>query len=518
MADLYLHLVFARRLRFAEGLHPLASEVLARRPSLVALGATLASLPAAERRGMSFLRRLFSRSGEVARWQKLLSATPGSPRAELIANVAGAEPGGLGGLSRAGLALGLLSYELLESAVGGHTAGMQPAERAAVERAQARLWLQATLAREQDLAHELLPVIALGNGDATGRALLHANGALAKLHGAGPGEALLQRWVRSLITEVAQLVEKNALPPSLGVDDQAARGPHFESPALVEKVQGTVNSFVLVADRLAAAMSGADPDAAALAAALDGLRAPAWTQGGIDELRDAWRTWLKGARRAALERGRNDKPAFLDGELPPEGRQRGITTVMSLADLPPEAQDVGAPPLPEMSGPNAPPSLPPTTTQEVSLAQIEADARTFSAPPHTQEVSTAQIEAEAGEFAAPARTQEVTAAQIESSTAPPARSPTETQPISLADIVREQAIAVGAAGGSTAPPPHDNGAPKASEQPAPAASELAADAPEGAPAPHAAPEGAPAPQAGAQAEERPPPEAPAPPETPVRRE
>ncbi len=494
MADLYLHLVFARRLRFAEGLHPLASEVLARRPALVALGATLASLPAAERRGMSFFRRLFSRSGDVARWQRLLAATPGNPRADLVAAMAAAEPGGIGGLARAGLALGLLSYELLEHAVGAHTAGMQPVERAAVERAQARLWLQATLPREQDLAHELRPVLALGAGDATGRALAHANAALAKLHGAGPGEALLQRWVRSLVAEVELLVERNALPPSLGMDDQAARGPHFEGAAFLEGVQGTVNTFVLVADRLAAAMSGADPDAAAVAAALDGLRAPTWTQATIDELRGAWRAWFKTARETVLARGRNDKPAFLEGEVPPEHRQRGITTVMSLADLPPEAQDVGAPPLPEMSGPNAPPSTPPTTTQEVSIAQIEAEARSFVAPPHTQEVSTAQIESEAGEFAAPARTQEVTAAQIEST----ARPPTETQPVAIADIVREQAANVDAPAPTAATPAqHDNGEDKAAD---PA---VAAPPPEVPPPPEASP----------------PPEAPTPPpETPVRRE
>ena len=482
MADLYLHLVFARRLRFAEGLHPLASEVLARRPSLVALGATLASLPAAERRGMSFLRRLFSRSGEVARWQKLLSATPGSPRAELVATMAAAEPGGLGGLARAGLALGLLSYELLENAVGSHTASMQPMERAAVERAQARLWLQATLAREQDLAHELQPVLALSDGDATRRALAHANGALTKLHGTGPGEAMLQRWVKSLVAEVAQLIERGALPASLGMDDHAARGPHFECPAFVEKVQVAVSSFVLVADRLAAAMSGADPDVAALTSALDGLRAPAWSQSVIDELRGSWRTWFKGAREAALARGRNDKPAFGEGEVPPEHRQRGITSVMSLADLPPEAQDVGAPPLPEMSGPNVPPSIPPTTTQEVSIAQIEAEARAFAAPPHTQEVSTAQIEAEAGEFSAPARTQEVTAAQIESTTAPPA-SPTETQPVSIADILREQAAEAGASAAHADAPPHDNGEHKAPDPSAGPPAEGATASPEASPPP-----------------------------------
>lgn len=502
MADLYLHLVFARRLRFAEGLHPLASEALARRPALVALGATLASLPANERRGMSFLRRLFSRAGEVARWQKLLTATPGSARTELIAAVAAGEPGGLGGLARVALALGLLSYELLEQAVGGLTASMQPVERAGVERAQARLWLQATLPREKDLAHELQPVLALTDGDATRRVLAHANRALASVHGGGPGDALLQRWVKSLVAEVAALVESGALPPSLGADDQAVRASQFEGVAFVEKAQAAVNSFVLLADRVGETFATGEPDAAAISAALAGAKAPEWSQAAVDELRTRWRAWFKDAREAALSRGRNTKPAFLDGEVPPEHRQRGATGVMSLADLPPEAADVGAPPLPELSGPNAQPSLPPTTTQEVSVAQIEAESREFASPPHTQEVSTAQIEAEAHEFAAPAHTQEVTAAQIEASALPP----TVTQPVAVADILREQETARAAEAAPPAveavpppveaappavepsapaaePTPHDNGEPK----PAPAASKP----PEGTSPPPATPDAPP---------------------------
>lgn len=465
MADLYLHLVFARRLRFAEGLHPLASEALARRPALVALGASLAGLPGNERRGMSFLRRLFSRAGETARWQKLLAATPGSPRAEVIAAVMVKEPGDLGGLARVALGLGLLSYQLLEDKIGGLTASMQPAERAGVERAQARLWLQATLPREKDLAHELRPVLSLLEGDATRRALTHLDRALASVHGTGPGEAALYRWVKSFATEAGELVEKGALPPALGVTDQDARGPHFESAAVVEKVQATVNAFVLLADRVGETFAAGEPDVATLTGALAGARAPEWTQAAIDELKTAWRAWFKGARTAALERGRNTKPAFAEGEVPPEHRIRGATGVMSLADLPPEAEAVGAPPLPEMSGPNVPPlppnslppsSLPPTVTQEISVAQIEAEANEFASPPHTQEVSMAQIEAEG--FAAPAHTQEVVAAQVEAELPPP---PNVTQPIRASDILREQEAMLGPTAAPPAPgdgSPHGNGA------------------------------------------------------------
>jgi len=135
---------------------------------------------------------------------------------------------------------------------------------------------------------------------------------------------------------------------------------------------------------------------------------------------------------------------------------------MSLAELPPEADAAGAPPLPEFSGPNVPPlpptSLPPasvapTMTQEVSVAQIEAEAASFAAPPHTQEVSVAQIEDQG--FASPAHTQEVTAAQVEAVLAPP---PNVTQPIEAADILREPAPGANEAGAATDTPPHDNGA------------------------------------------------------------
>ena len=101
-------------------------------------------------------------------------------------------------------------------------------------------------------------------------------------------------------------------------------------------------------------------------------------------------------------------------------------------------------------------------------------------------MSVAQIEAEAHEFAAPAHTQEVSAAQIESAVPPP----TVTQPVAIADIVREQEaarvaeVAEAAAPEAAAPeaaapeaagvhadappagPPHDNGEQKAPDPPA----------------------------------------------------
>src|SRR5438309_490765 len=118
MADLFLHLPFARRLRFADGLHPLAGEAIGRRPSMVVLGASLACLPENERRGMSWFRRLFSGGGEAARWQKLLAPTPGQPHIEVLQSLLTAEDAALGPLARLALGIGVLSHEILEEKVG----------------------------------------------------------------------------------------------------------------------------------------------------------------------------------------------------------------------------------------------------------------------------------------------------------------------------------------------------------------------------------------------------------------
>src|SRR3954469_4686337 len=200
MADLFLHLPFARRLRFAEGLHPLPGEALGRRPSLVVLGAALAGLPENERRGMSWLRRLFSRGGEAARWQKLLAATPGNPHIDVIAQLLSPDDAALGPLARLALGIGVLSHEILEEKIGSLTASLQESQRAAVERAQARLWLQSAIPGH--LEAEWKPVLDLADPEANKRALQHVDRALKRVHGSGPGEAALGRWLKGLAAEI----------------------------------------------------------------------------------------------------------------------------------------------------------------------------------------------------------------------------------------------------------------------------------------------------------------------------
>ncbi|HEY1101563.1 MAG TPA: hypothetical protein VGF99_21670, partial [Myxococcota bacterium] len=149
MADLFLHLPFARRLRLAEGLHPLIGETLTRRPSLVGLGATLPLLPGVERKGMSFFRRIFSSGGEAGRWQKQLQAGA-TPRAALVRSYL-LPVNDLGPMGRLALALGALSHDVLEARLAPGMAHVAAGDRAAVERAQARLWLQASIPNTRGL-------------------------------------------------------------------------------------------------------------------------------------------------------------------------------------------------------------------------------------------------------------------------------------------------------------------------------------------------------------------------------
>ncbi len=429
MADLFLHLPFARRLRTAEGLHPFVGEALTRRAPLVVLGAILAHLPANDRKAMGFFRRLLSRGGESAKWRKLLSPAIGQPRAELIASLLMKGDDAGGSMMRFALALGVLSADVLDDALSAANANLAPGERLHVERAQARLWLQVAIANPADLQREWRPGVELGEADLVKAAVRHLDRAIARVYAGSPGEAALVRWMKISAAEVADVsdMSKSAgLPAALGLSDAAARAPYFDGPQLLEKIQGAVTRFVFLANRLAERHAPDLDRAAALEALCGGsqelLPAPAGRD-ALDAARVGWKKWLHDARDAALTRGRNPKPAFSEGVYTHEPRLPGLgaTGVMNLSDLP-EVHAPGAPPLPELSGPVS--LRPPALTQEVSIAQIEAETAAaqaqlaFSAPDSTQEVSVNQIAGEtpgddALSFRPPALTQEVSLAQIE---------------------------------------------------------------------------------------------------------
>ncbi len=440
MADLFLHLPFARRLRLAEGLHPLIGEALARRPSLVALGATLPLLPGVERKGMSFFRRLFSGGSEAARWQKQL-APAGTPRAAIVkAFVDGGHD--FGPMARIALGLGFLSHELVEAklaAVGGGAGG----DKAAIERAQARLWLQAAV--PTSLEAEWKSLNDLGDPELHKRTFDHIDQALRGVMQKGPGRDVLLRWAKGLLAELAP-AQSQGLPPSLSVADHAARGPHFEQANFIALVQEATSWFVVLANRLGEAASRDEGlTTSSIHDALCGSGGDLLGADATGPTTESWTTWYNGTRQRMLERGRNEKPAFIEGvgEVKPIQRSSAFTGVMRLSDLPPEdvppaLQQASLPP--EAAATAAPPV--PAMTQEVSLAQIEGalpplplDAsgplpvappsappvltQDFRPPAHTQEISVAQIEAEAAEgFQAPAHTQEVSAVQIEGQSNP----------------------------------------------------------------------------------------------------
>jgi hypothetical protein len=427
MADLFLHLSFARRLRLASGLHPLIGEALARRSSLVALGATLPLLPGLERQGMSFFRRLFGGGGEAARWQKMLHAQA-TPRVGLVSAFLTA-PSELGQMARLALGLGFLSHELLESRWVSLLSAASPGDRAGIERAQARLWLQHELPHVVERKLEWEGVDSLGDAEQHRRSFDHINATLKAVFSSGPGRESCARWARGLTAQVATAVEQG-LPPSVGLQDQAARGPWFEQQNAPTILADVTRSFVVLANRLGVqACNDEGLTTSSVQQALCGEGTVMLDHRAEAPAAQGWTDWLKDTRQRVLFRGRNERPAFIEStakaptswhgsELPPELPAPSLPPVSVAASPPvPMTQEISlsqieaarsVPPLPvDSSGPMpAAPSTPPehapgagngaftapVMTQEISLSQIESAAASLPAPMHTQEVSLAQIE------------------------------------------------------------------------------------------------------------------------------
>ena len=392
MADLFLHLAFARRLRLVEGLHPLAAQSVARRPSLVALGAVLPHLPGNERKGLSLWRRLFLRGGEAARWQRQLA--PGDmPRAKLVQGLLRSDDErGVGPLARLALGLGFLAEEILESQVAELNSAIPTAMKASVERAQARLWLQ--VAAPSDLAAEWRVLLELADVEQSRRTFEQVDVALMRAFGQRPGKDAIGSWVRGLCAELQPLVAQSALPPSLGMPDHEARAAHFDQTGFLERVQDAVQWFIVIANRVAGCFEDGDAAESALTTALMGAGdrlLPASTASAGD--RGQWASWQQARRVASLERGRNPKPAFT---IDPPGeslhRSAANTAILNLSQLSAGVEGDDLPPPTDL--PHAPPL--PAMTMEIQASQVEEAlaAGHFASPGLTQEVSLAQIEAE----------------------------------------------------------------------------------------------------------------------------
>jgi hypothetical protein len=412
----------------------------------VALGATLPLLPGIERQGMSFFRRLFAGGSEAARWQKHLQVQ-GPPRASLVTAYLTASTE-TGPMARLSLALGGLAHELLEARLASVLSASAAGERPAIERALARLWLQGAVPDVRDLQNEWRAVEDLADAEQNRRTLAHVDASLKAVFASGPGRDALARWTRTLVEQMAPAVQQG-LPPSAGMADHVARGAWFDQPNINALIGDATRWFVVIANRLGE--QAARDEGITTATATQALCGNGTAMVGTDaDTPDAsvWNGWITSTRKRTLERGRNERPAFIEGvgEVKHVHRSNAFTGVMRLSDLPPvdsppvlenpslppqsaaasppvpHTQEIsltqieGAtslPPLPlDASGPipmapaSLPPMLsqgvfhhggfaPPAVTQEISLAQIESEGAAFTAPPHTQEVAVAQIEAHA---------------------------------------------------------------------------------------------------------------------------
>jgi hypothetical protein len=401
MGDLFLHLGFARRLRFAEGIHPLAVEALVRRPEAVALGASLSLLPGLEHTGTSFFRRLFM-SGKQKRAFWLKSVAPADkPRIGLVSSILNREDQKApGAMARFALGFGVLAHEVLHDRIAETTAGLEGSELDAVHRAQARLWLRSVLPDSALLAAELRPLLQLEEVDSHKKLIDHLGRALAAAFGEPPGSDMLHRWVKGLCADVEPVALRGLLPPSLSLSDEQARGPRYDDARFEDRVAEATTWLVSLANRLAPLFLDREPEKEELEQALveDGaLARPA-------DLADmkAFRTDVERVRDEHHLRGRNPKAAFDEaGSMP--------------------AAPASMPPLPEDS---SDPTVAEALTQEVSLADIESATEEsgragFASLAHTHEVSAQHTEEALGaapresSLAAPASTQQVSLEQIE---------------------------------------------------------------------------------------------------------
>ena len=458
MGDLFLHLGFARRLRFADGLHPVVVETMVRQPAPLVVTSTLPLLPGIEQKGASLLRRLLGRGKTTsARWSRQLSSMD-EPRGDLPAALLARRSGGPGQMTRLALALGAISHAVLEASVGDITRGLDGAERQAVERGQARLWLQFAVPSLRDLEREWAPTAELDDAERVRRPLEHLEAALASVHGEAPGTDALSRWVRALAAEMIPLVDRAALPPEGALPEHEVRSRYFEGDAaFLEKAQRAIHWFVYLANELGALCLGREATDEELRAAVCdefGALRPVPEDFDVERSRAAWQERVRALRQDHLDRGHNPKPAYYESqeiasmvpELPPlpDDASEPVavpahTQEISAADIESELEEAAGGPAPLQA---------PAMTQEISAADIESEieeaapapgASVPAAPTTTQQISAADIEAELP--AAPTTTQQISAADIEAELT---AAPTTTQQISAADIEAELSASDGA--------------------------------------------------------------------------
>ena len=261
MGDLFLHLPFARRLRFAEGLHPIAAEAMVRRAPAVILGASLPFLPEIERKGANWFRRLFMGGGqEAAKWRKYLENRDGPPRSEFILGLLSGEGDhGPGPMTRLAFGIGALSTEVLSSTTDSVLSGLEGSTRTATEISIARLWIQKSIPNLGGLQSEWRPAMRLNDGENLKPLLNHLEKAMKTAFGEAPSREVLQRWVKGLTSEVAPILHTGGLPaetsiPLHEVDSKYFAGDH----KFIERSQEALTRAVYLANRVAECFLGQD--------------------------------------------------------------------------------------------------------------------------------------------------------------------------------------------------------------------------------------------------------------------
>ncbi|MFZ9889974.1 MAG: hypothetical protein ACO3JL_20955, partial [Myxococcota bacterium] len=388
-------------MRSGDALHPLAVEALVRAPSAALLGAAISRLPTFELHGASWLRRVFLPGNQRRQaWLERLrsSGSQGTPL-ELLVAAPGAEHGP-GGLVRLACALGVVAQRVLEEALLplDTGAGAETKRRALAT----DLWAEAP---GRDAAVRAL------SPESHGRLVAHLHAALTKAYGEAPGGDVLDRWVRGFHV---------ALESGFTVTSAALTGA--EQVSLAETLASATAAFVRRANPLAATFLGEEPPPATLLA-LATQSEEHFAEGPAEA-----RAKVIALRREHLGRGRNESPAFHGADADVAALLHGVATLAPaygepLHGYPPiVAEGTGVAP--------APPTVP-VHTQELSVLEVNAQLGRGAEDDDTATVPTTLPPA------APTSTQQVSLSDVEEVLAAletPPTAPTSTQQVSLSDV------------------------------------------------------------------------------------
>lgn len=439
MGELFHHLSFARHLRRAAGLHPLAVEALVRGASANALGATICFWPAMEQSRASVFRRMFRLGAkDAARWESYFCDSRAS-RLQLISCTMTAKD--FSPLKRLAFGLGTLSSEVMKATFEAEEQERNPEEQGSIDRAKTRIWLQNEFKDPKSIGLEWQPAVAFKNLDQHQDFLQYLNTTFRSMYDSEPGTDLITRWLKSLVSLVEPLSESGGIPAPGPMRDQDVANKFLGGEEkYLEAMSKASNWFVFLANRCVPLFMEGDPlrsdvHASFTVGADRLLELP--DDFDVEEQKEQARIKFGEIRNAISTRGRNAKSAV----------------PVNLLSAPRYDMDEAAGAMPAV----------PAATQEISMSEVEAellqgtaDGTPDASPSVTQEISSFQIEQELS------RSDEISGTDI------PAVQPTpmHTQEISMAEIEDELIDATEASNGvppgeaPLAPPPTDPAGPE----------------------------------------------------------